>query len=249
VPLSTSSEPIPVKYAQRQGLRCVLHSPQPLEPGSSVRQDIDFQTRWDHMQQHTGQHLLSAIMDAYDNLETLGWGMGSNGSMSYVDLPRKPTDEELQTIQEKCNKAISNNHAITVETPDDAEKNNLPSDYDKELGVVRVINIKDIDRNTYVPPLSHPHILLFRDSNECPRKGAAARTSLKHPTFPSSYYITRNPSTASTHGSTSAVASAPSDSPGTQSPDCALWRNSLHVVVNRRKLWLLWVRITMRLLS
>lgn len=50
----------------------MCHSPQPLPPGTLVRQEIDFERRWDHMQQHTGQHLLSAIMDTYDNLPTLG---------------------------------------------------------------------------------------------------------------------------------------------------------------------------------
>src|SRR5579862_2246173 len=72
-PLTGSScEPIPITSVQRQGLRCVYQSPQPLAPGTPVRQEVDFRRRWDHMQQHTGQHLLSAVMDIYDNLETLG---------------------------------------------------------------------------------------------------------------------------------------------------------------------------------
>jgi misacylated tRNA(Ala) deacylase len=81
------------------------------------------------MQQHTGQHLLSAIMDKYDNLESVGWGMGAEGDINYIDLPRKPTDEEMQTIQEKCNEAIRNNLKITVDTPDDAKSDSLPEDY------------------------------------------------------------------------------------------------------------------------
>jgi misacylated tRNA(Ala) deacylase len=99
------------------------------------------------MQQHTGQHLLSAIMDKYDNLESVGWGMGADGDINYIDLPRKPSDEEMRTIQEKCNEAIRNNLKITVETPDDAKADSLPEDYDKEKGVVRIIKIGDIDAN------------------------------------------------------------------------------------------------------
>jgi misacylated tRNA(Ala) deacylase len=86
-------------------------------------------------------------MDRYDNLETLGWGMGTENDVNYVDLPRKPSEEEMQTIQEKCNKAIRHNHGITVETPDNAKSDSLPEDYDKEKGVVRVIKIGDIDEN------------------------------------------------------------------------------------------------------
>ena len=106
------------------------------------------------MQQHTGQHLLSAIMDTYDNLETLGWGMGVEGEMSYVELPRKPSQDEIQEIQDKCNEIIRENVKITVEIPIDAKAHTLPDDYDKEKGIVRVIKIGDIDSNSYVPATS-----------------------------------------------------------------------------------------------
>ncbi|KAE9364439.1 ThrRS/AlaRS common domain-containing protein [Stipitochalara longipes BDJ] len=166
IPLSNpSAEPIRIKSIQRQGLQCVYHSPQPLDPGTRVRQDVDFQRRWDHMQQHTGQHLLSAIMDKYDNLESVGWGMGAEGDINYIDLPRKPTDEEMRTIQEKCNEAIRNNLKISVETPDDAKSDSLPDDYDKEKGVVRIIKIGDIDANpccgTHLQQTSHIGLILL----------------------------------------------------------------------------------------
>ncbi|KAI9050381.1 hypothetical protein LZ554_005546 [Drepanopeziza brunnea f. sp. 'monogermtubi'] len=165
-PLSTPpEEPIAIKVIERQGLRCIYQSSKPLKPGTLVRQDVDFSRRWDHMQQHTGQHLLSAVMDRYDNLETLGWGMGAENDVNYVDLPRKPSEEEMQTIQEKCNEAIRNNHKITVETPHDAKSDSLPEDYDKEKGVVRVIKIADIDENpccgTHLAQTSHIALILL----------------------------------------------------------------------------------------
>ncbi|KAI8317614.1 putative alanyl-tRNA editing protein alaX [Colletotrichum sp. SAR11_240] len=103
----------------------------PLSPGDRVRQEVDFQRRWDHMQQHTGQHLLSAVMDTHENLNTLGWGMGKSGAMNYVDLPRKPTDAELQAIQARCTEIIRSSLPITVETPDDAKVHKMPEDYDQ----------------------------------------------------------------------------------------------------------------------
>jgi misacylated tRNA(Ala) deacylase len=99
------------------------------------------------MQQHTGQHLLSAIIDKYDNLETLGWGMGAENDVNYVDLPRKPSEDEMQTIQERCNEAIRNNYSITVETSEDAKADSLPGDYDKGKGVIRIIKIGGMDEN------------------------------------------------------------------------------------------------------
>jgi misacylated tRNA(Ala) deacylase len=101
------------------------------------------------MQQHTGQHLLSAVMRRFSaDLETLGWGMGVEGSMNYVDLPRKPSQDELERIQELCAQEIRENRKIWLETPDDVKHNSLPEDYDKAEGVVRVIRIGDIDANT-----------------------------------------------------------------------------------------------------
>ncbi|KAJ0338046.1 hypothetical protein COL922a_006059 [Colletotrichum nupharicola] len=146
-----SETPIPIEFVERVGLRCVYHSPQSLSPGDRVRQDVDFQRRWDHMQQHTGQHLLSAVMDTHENLNTLGWGMGKSGAMNYVDLPRKPTDAESQAIQARCTEIIRSSLPITVETPDGAKVHKMPEDYDQSKGVVRVIRIGDIDRNTAPP--------------------------------------------------------------------------------------------------
>ncbi|EGU76985.1 hypothetical protein FOXB_12517 [Fusarium oxysporum f. sp. conglutinans Fo5176] len=148
-PLSGSDQtPIPIKNVQRQGLRCVIYSPKPLSPGDRIRQEVDWKRRWDHMQQHTGQHLLSAVMQHRHDLKTLGWGMGAEEGMNYVDLQRKPTEEEMQAIQNECAELIRENLPIQVETPDDAKHDKLPGDYDKSDGVVRVIHIGDLDTNT-----------------------------------------------------------------------------------------------------
>jgi misacylated tRNA(Ala) deacylase len=103
------------------------------------------------MQQHTGQHLLSAIMDTYPKLETLGWGMGSAGTSNYVDLERMPTRDEILEIERKCNEVIRDNVPIEVQYPEGdgvAEANQADK---HEKGVIRVIKIGDIDSNPYVP--------------------------------------------------------------------------------------------------
>lgn len=89
-------------------------------------------------------------MGTYDGLPTLGWGMGKEGDMNYVDVPRKPSPEEMRDIQDRCNQLIRENLPITVKTPENAQDNKLPGDYDKSLGIVRVISIGDLDQNTYV---------------------------------------------------------------------------------------------------
>ncbi|KAF2643158.1 ThrRS/AlaRS common domain-containing protein [Massarina eburnea CBS 473.64] len=167
-PLSQDSDiaPIPITNIQRHGLRCVHFSTQPLQPGQKVRQNLEFTRRWDNMQQHTGQHLLSAIMDTLD-IPTLSWSMGSAGEMNSIEIPRKPSDQELTDIQNRCNQIIRENVSITVETPDGkkGEAKKVPGDYDKEKGVVRFIKIGDLDYNaccgTHLRQTSHISLILL----------------------------------------------------------------------------------------
>ena len=132
---------------QRDGLRSVCHSAQYLEPGLKVRQNVDSERRWDHMQQHTGQHLLSAIMDTYENLETVGWGMGQAGSSNYVDLPRTPSRDEMREIERKCNDIIRDNVAIEIVYPEGDGVAEANGDDKHDKGVIRVIKIGDVDSN------------------------------------------------------------------------------------------------------
>lgn len=168
-PLSSApGEVIPITNIQRHGLRCIHFSSQPLEPGTKVRQDVDFGRRWDHMQQHTGQHLLSAVLDSLD-LPTLSWNMGAAGEMNYLEIPRKPSDEEIRSIQERCNRIIRENVQITVEIPEETdEAKKLPGDYDKDKGVVRFIKIGDLDYNaccgTHLKQTSHIGLILLHHS-------------------------------------------------------------------------------------
>jgi misacylated tRNA(Ala) deacylase len=161
---SEKQEEIAIRSVQRHGLRCIHFSPTPLIPGTPVRQTVDFARRWDLMQQHTGQHLLSAIMDSID-LPTLGWSMGQPGEMNYVELPRKPSDQEIQTIQLSCNAKIRESLPITVETPEGKGSDSLPDDYDREKGVVRFIKIGDMDYNaccgTHLQNSSHINLVLL----------------------------------------------------------------------------------------
>lgn len=161
------AERIAVTKVQREGLRCIIYSPQPLQPGDRVLQEVDWEGRFDHMQQHTGQHLLSAIMEREFGLKTVGWGMGLNGAMNYVDITRKPTQEQMLAIQKSCSEEIRNNSAIQVHHPEDAHTGKLPGDYDKSEGLIRVIKIGEIDNNTWVFNLKMRHEILTRTSRCC----------------------------------------------------------------------------------
>jgi alanyl-tRNA synthetase len=61
----------------------------PIAVGERVRGEIDWPRRLDHMQQHTGQHILSAAFDRLFGVQTVSFHMGA--AESTIDLAREVT--------------------------------------------------------------------------------------------------------------------------------------------------------------
>lgn len=146
--ITKSSHEVLVEFVVRDKLTAVHVTEEPLEEGAEVKVVVDWNRRLDIMQQHTGQHLISAIFDTY-GLETLSWSMGD--MINYIELPRKVEDTVLAEVLQKANTYIVENKSISVTTPDSSGKevdlSNIPDDYDISKGVVRVVKIGDIDAN------------------------------------------------------------------------------------------------------
>ncbi|KAI8927262.1 hypothetical protein BC831DRAFT_452865 [Entophlyctis helioformis] len=123
----------PVLEVFRRGLDCVhtVAMAEPFAHGQPVRVLLDWDRRFDHMQQHSGQHLLSAIAASEFNLQTYGWGLGKD--KSFFELTAEPKDGVLLALEQRVNDIIR-------QPPD-----SLPDDLTS--GVVRYISIGDLDRN------------------------------------------------------------------------------------------------------
>lgn len=146
--IESSEEKVEVVEAIRDKLTALHLTHKPLSPGTEVNLSIDWARRFDHMQQHTGQHLVSAIFDQY-NLETLSWSMGE--TFCYIELPRKVEDDILKEANEKINQAILDAIPITAEVPDghghEIDTSHIPEDYDLSQGLLRIVRIGNLDRN------------------------------------------------------------------------------------------------------
>lgn len=129
-----SGSSIEVSDVQRVGLHAIHTLNGPLEPGETVTMHVDWARRLDHMQQHTGQHLLSAVLDK-KNVATVGWNLGVQ--MNYVELDRKLSAEEVKETQLDVNGAIAEAVPITVDM----------SGHDEEKGAMRVVTIGEMDKN------------------------------------------------------------------------------------------------------
>lgn len=68
----------------RKGDKAVHYTEKPFTEGEEVKQTVNWERRFDHMQQHSGQHLLSAIFENELKMKTISWWLGEH--VSYVEL-------------------------------------------------------------------------------------------------------------------------------------------------------------------
>ena len=115
-----------------------------LAEGTSVRGAIDWERRFDHMQQHTGQHVLSAAFDRMFGVRTESFHLGVTAAT--IDLAREVSGEEVRRAEDEANRIVWEDRpvAIRVATPEEAA--NLPlRKASLRSGPIRLIEVCDFD--------------------------------------------------------------------------------------------------------
>ena len=112
--------------------------------GAAVRGEIDWTRRFDHMQQHTGQHILSAAFDRLFENRTVSFHMGSD--VSSIDLQREASWEHIARAEGEANRIISENREVAIRfvTSEHAAVLPLRKEPSRE-GTLRLIDVKDFD--------------------------------------------------------------------------------------------------------
>jgi alanyl-tRNA synthetase len=106
---------------------------------------VDWGRRFDHMQQHTGQHLLSAVFDGLFGLRTVGFHLG--GEISTVDLEGGPLEAAgLREAERRANEIAVENRPVTVRFEDSAEAADLRQPSER-AGELRIVSIEGLDRS------------------------------------------------------------------------------------------------------
>ena len=70
--------------------------------GATVRGEIDWDRRFDHMQQHTGQHVLSAAFDRLFDNRTMSFHMGAE--VSTIDLAKEMSWDQITAAEQEAQK-------------------------------------------------------------------------------------------------------------------------------------------------
>jgi alanyl-tRNA synthetase len=116
----------------------------PLPPGR-VSGCIDWPRRFDHMQQHTGQHLLSAVFHERFGLETVSFHLGD--TVATIDLRGpQPSALVLEGAARAANAVIFDDREITVRygTAEQFAEQGVRRQVDRQ-GILRAIEITGID--------------------------------------------------------------------------------------------------------
>jgi alanyl-tRNA synthetase len=123
-----------------------------LEPGQKVTGTIDWKRRFDHMQQHSGQHLLSRIFLDDHGLRTIGFHLGERTCT--IDLEGKSvSDERCASVERRCNELVWKDIPIGHRTVsrDEYEKmsgDDVRSRLPEDALEVRIVEISELDRST-----------------------------------------------------------------------------------------------------
>src|SRR5579862_3810262 len=115
-----------------------------LEVGARVRGVVDWPRRFDHMQQHTGQHILSAAFDRLFRVRTVSFHLGAESST--IDLARTVTAVEIGAAEDEANRIVWEDRPVNIRFADAAEAAALalrkPS---AREGTLRLIEVEGFD--------------------------------------------------------------------------------------------------------
>lgn len=116
----------------------------PLEVGKKVSGEIDWEERFSKMQQHSGEHIVSGIVNAEYGYDNVGFHMGKDAIT--MDFNGVLTKEQLKEIEKKANEAVVKNLEIQVLYPSKDELEDLKYRSKIEIeGQVRIVRIPGYD--------------------------------------------------------------------------------------------------------
>jgi alanyl-tRNA synthetase len=116
----------------------------PLPEGPTAGQ-VDWPRRFDHMQQHTGQHLLSAVLVDLVGCQTVGVHFGRDSSTLDLDTATLTADQ-VDRVEERANEVVAQNRPVEVSFEEAGSSTGLRKPSERG-GTLRIVNIRDIDRS------------------------------------------------------------------------------------------------------
>ena len=109
-----------------------------------VHGSVDWGRRFEHMQQHTGQHVLSAAFDRLLGARTESFHLGTVSST--IDLGRTVTPAEMDRVEDEANRIVWEDRPVTIRFVDAEEAARLPLRKEPARGGnLRIVEVTDFD--------------------------------------------------------------------------------------------------------
>ncbi|WP_029320555.1 alanyl-tRNA editing protein [Butyrivibrio sp. AE3004] len=112
--------------------------------GTEIFGKIDWNHRFSNMQQHSGEHIFSGIVNkrfGYDNV-----GFHLSDQVVTMDYSGQLSEDDLRMIEREVNQAIYENRVISARYPDSNELSGINYRSKKELtGAIRIVEVDGYD--------------------------------------------------------------------------------------------------------
>ena len=134
----------PVLGVSEQDGTVIHYTKELISVGTEVVGQIDWDTRFRRMQQHSGEHIVSGLIHQVYGYDNIGFHMGSHAVT--VDYNGKITWEELKQIEYRANEAVMSNIAVIARYPAPEELSGM--EYRSKLDLtenVRIVSIEGYD--------------------------------------------------------------------------------------------------------
>ena len=133
-----------VKDVQEKDGELIHYVDKALKEGSQVHGQINWERRFDLMQQHSGEHMVSGLVHEKYGYNNVGFHMGSD--VITIDFSGVLNEEQLQEIEDRVNQKIWENAPVQITYPSESELENIPYRSKKELtGQVRIVEFPGTD--------------------------------------------------------------------------------------------------------
>lgn len=116
----------------------------PLIPGSRVKGKLNFEVRFDRMQQHTGEHILSGLVHSRYGYDNVGFHLGAE--ITTLDFNGELTGDQVKELELLANRGVFENVPVQVLYPTKEQLKNV--DYRSKIdieGQVRIVSIPGYD--------------------------------------------------------------------------------------------------------
>lgn len=135
---------VTVVDVQEKNGEIIHYTNEAIGAGTEVTGKIDWEKRFDLMQQHSGEHIVSGLVHEAYGYDNVGFHMSSD--VITVDLSGVLSEAQLAEIEEETNRKIWENSPVEIFYPEREELEKLPYRSKKELtGKVRLVRFPGAD--------------------------------------------------------------------------------------------------------